>query len=174
MKNTLWKLFANWLVNSPSALDGMIGFAFRHKYLDISKKDGIPYMGRWWVMPEILLTKDENGDPHPYTWIPFIARLHHIRSKDGDRDLHDHPADYRTIILRGWYVEEDIYGVRHKRIAGQTITARAQNFHTIVEISPGGVWTLFMLGKRINDWGFLVTNSKGVSRKVRWQDYEDR
>lgn len=44
----------------------------------------------------------------PFKWWPFKTRilLHRICRPDNDPWLHDHPFDFRTILLWGWYVEE--------------------------------------------------------------------
>jgi hypothetical protein len=110
-------------------------WAFRHPYRDIGN-----YMGRWWV-------------------IPGLVRLHHIKRPDRG-DLHDHPGNWTTRILSGWYIELDIYGKTHLRSAGDTVSRKAHEFHKIVDVSPEGCWTLFSMPRRINRWGFLVDGVK--------------
>jgi len=168
MSARLWCLLARFLGSRQKLVDLLIDLAQYNPYSHLFHRDGRPYMGRWWLMPCWLCRVDETGHRYPFAWLPLIARIHHIRTPDDDRDLHDHPADYRSIILRGWYVEEDIFGKRHLRQQGDTVAARAQNFHTIVEVSDGGVWTLFMMGKKINRWGFLVDG-----HKIHWRKYCD-
>jgi hypothetical protein len=149
----IWQLIASFLAARPALVDWLIRRAKHAPYFHILGRNGAFYMGRWWLIKM-------------RPWLPFSVRIHHIALPDEDRDLHDHPFNYRTIILRGWYVEESIYGKLHQRDAGHTVANTAQTFHRIAQVSPGGVWTLFIMGRRINGWGFLVN-----SRKVPYRTY---
>jgi hypothetical protein len=160
----MWQLIATFLALRPRLVDWIIGRAQRTPYFHIVNGKDV-YMSRWWLMPRWTLRVDEHGHLIPKPWMPFSIRIHHIVRPDSDRDLHDHPFDYRTIILRGYYFEEDIYGTRHLRHVGDTVKARAQTFHRIDSVSDGGVWTLFIMGRRINGWGFLVDGHKVPYRK---------
>ena len=68
--------------------------------------DGSLYMGRWWVVPP---------DTRRSQFLRFISRgryetvrLHWINRGDEDRELHSHPFDYSTFILKGFYYEEKL------------------------------------------------------------------
>lgn len=169
IKTHFWNGVARFIASRTQLVDRIISLGQRNPYSHLYHSDGSDYMGRWWLMPRWLCSWDERGHPYPFSWLPRIVRLHHIRSEDWDRDIHDHPADYRTILLRGWYMEQDIYGNKRMFNAGQTRTARAETFHRITEISPGGVWTIFIMAKKRNSWGFLVD---GV--KVPWRKYTSK
>lgn len=145
------------------------------------KDSGEMYMGRWSIIDKgsraskVLgfLTRGEYDH----------VRLHWIRRSDGDRELHDHPFNYRTFVLEGWYDEvfiphkvlnaqmmrtwqgssrkmerEVLMGTERSRMmrAGSTARAEEGQFHRIAEVSDGGVWTLFCMGKDTGKWGFLV------------------
>lgn len=131
--------------------------------------EGGVYMRRWWCLPDFCLRIDENGHLFPKKWVRWAPRVHHIVREDRDDHLHDHPFPFRTFILNGWYDEEDIFGAVHRRSEGQTRKANAETFHRINAVSEGGVWTLFVCGKRVHEWGFLVD-----SRKVGWRAYFQR
>lgn len=92
------------------------------------------------------------------------GRIHHILRADEDRALHDHPWDARTIVLRGWYLEERLLEdgtiATFRRGAGDTATLNFGEFHRIYEVSPGGVWTLFITEQYQGTWGFLVDGVK--------------
>lgn len=126
------------------------------------------YMNRWWLTPRFLLTKDEEGFDVPYEWVPMWARVrvHHIFRPDNDRHLHDHPADNLSIVLKGYYDEQDIVGRSNIRAAGCLVRRRAECFHKIAYVPSNGVWTLWFMGEKRNDWGFLVNG-----RKVPWRTY---
>jgi hypothetical protein len=164
-----WKKLARSLGDDQLLVSSIIASGTNFVYKHLYHSDGSDYMGRWWLMPRWLTRIDEEGNPYPYSWLPFIVRLHHIRSEDWDRDLHDHPSWYRTIILRGWYLEQDIYGDQYLRQQGETKTASAETFHKITQISDGGVWTIFIMGRKTNKWGFLVDGWK-----VPWRKYWDK
>lgn len=166
MKEYLWQILAGFIATRPRLVDFIIKVGQRNEYSHLYHYDGSDYMGRWWLMPRWLCKLDEHGYPYPFDWLPFIIRLHHIRSADWDRDLHDHPANYRTILLRGCYVEQDVYGTKRVYISGSTRGAKAETFHRISEVSEGGVWTIFIMTKKCNSWGFLVNG-----KKVPWRKY---
>lgn len=160
-----WARLASFIAKRPALVDRIIERSQRTPYFHIAGEDGV-YMRRWWLMPRWTLQADERGHLMPKAWMPVSIRIHHICRPDHDRDLHDHPFNYRTIILRGGYTEEDVFGRYHVREPGDTAAATAQTFHRIAEVSTGGVWTLFIMGKRVNPWGFLVGG-----RKVHWRTY---
>lgn len=129
------------------------------------------YMSRW-----ILI--------HPGGTI----RLHNIRQADQDHDLHDHPWDFVSIILRGGYIEE----VPKNRLdrAGQGGTeyityepgdvnmVSAEDSHRIDlvfdrkldPLDPGedGVWTLVFSGNYKRGWGFW---SRYSGQFIPWREY---
>lgn len=148
----------------PVVVDAIIRYAQRRPYSHLYS-----YMGRWWVMPRVLLGRDEFGALFPWRWLPCSIRLHHILREDADPYLHDHPWPFRTIILRGWYQEEDIFGEVRVHLAGDTVARSAKDFHRITRVSNGGVWTLFIMGRRRNRWGFLTGYP---ARKTDWKEYE--
>ena len=165
MKDTAWRLIARRLA-SPTALRWLQRLAARTPYFDIHGSDGSTYMRRWWLLPKWCLDFDSRrGYPMPKKWMPFSIRLHHIVRPDADRHLHDHPFNFRSILLQGWYVELRPDGGR-TITAGETYRAPATRWHRISQLSEGGVWSLFIMGRRVNDWGFLVDGEK-----VPWQRY---
>lgn len=163
-------LFFNWLAQflqwHPKLIEKIVSYGADKPYHHLVHRDGVPYMNRWWLMPHWMLGRDENGYLFPKDWVPVKIRLHHIVTEDYDRDLHDHPADYRTIILRGAYVEEDIFGYRHALLSGDTKVARAEHFHRISWVTQSGVLTIFMMWKKRNRWGFLKDG-----HKIHWREY---
>jgi hypothetical protein len=140
-------------------------------------KGGPLYMGRWRVIDEFK--RDIYGR---YTTERTLAsrvlerltgytaiRLHHIAREDRDRHLHNHPFDFRTFILHGWYAEEreqhehghfffqDVsYCYTTTLRAGDTGDGKASTYHRIREVSEGGVWTLFCMTRNTDKWGFKV------------------
>lgn len=113
-----------------------------------------PYLERYY-----LFLKDRKT-------FPFNIFLHHFLKGDPD-DVHDHPWNYATLILKGGYWEYipqfNSDGIKtceigkwrgpgHFRICG------ANSYHRI-ELDPTvDCWTLFMPGPQKREWGFLVKN----------------
>lgn len=187
LTNRLWKAIA-WLVSRPWIATALIRFSQLRPFSEIRNQAGVLYMSRWWVFNPYP-TSSQNRR----RWnLPISIRVHHIVRPDDDRAMHDHPWNARTIILRGWYTEKrpiDLkkaglsdetislineaanagkyeVGEYFTRRTGDTATLRVGEYHTITDVSEGGVYTLFISGKWRADWGFLVN---GV--KVWWRTY---
>ena len=155
--------FLAWLLSRPSIVAWLIRRAERTPYAHITSADGENvYMYRYWLFNPYPIHSSGNA---PWRF-PISIRLHRIMIKDRDRHLHDHPWNARTFILRGRYIEELQDGTRRLLQAGDTRRLRFGEYHRIVNVSNGGVWTLFITGKYRGTWGFLVD---GV--KVKWRQY---
>ena len=85
---------------------------------------------------------------------PLQIRLHHILAEDPGRDHHDHPWPFRSVILRGWYLEQREGGRHFRREAGGTYRMKRGQFHRIVQVADGGAWTLFITWGARRGWGF--------------------
>lgn len=97
-----------------------------------------PYMRRWWIIPRNRL---------------FNIYLHNIVRSDDDRALHDHPWWNLSILLKGNYLEHTPDGEFY-RSRGSMILRRATATHRISVAGDGAVWTLFITGPAIRQWGF--------------------
>lgn len=124
------------------------------------------YMNRWWLVePGSILA----------LFLP-VMRFHEILRPDADRHPHDHPWSFRSIVLRGAYVEERLvsdelggYKSWLARRAGSTYRMAFGDYHRISTVSHGGVLTLCILGKKQDTWGFLVNG-----QRIQWRDYYGR
>lgn len=124
----------------------------------------------------------------------FSIRIHHILQPDTDRDPHDHPWPFLSILLKGSYVEkwatredyligllESINKMRKEMVYqnyatnwnGWTRTIKRINVHTTKHIhqiirfkKPGGVWTLFLTGREGRQWGFQTPDGW-----IPWPEY---
>lgn len=110
--------------------------------------------------------------------------LHHILRSDRDRNLHDHPFDFYTVILWGGYwehtgheyeslnhatgqMEKRLHVVRKWRGVGTVIKHWAEDAHRL-ELPPGRTaWTFFIRGPRRREWGFHTD-----AGWVQWDEYE--
>ncbi|WP_123633210.1 hypothetical protein [Pseudomonas viridiflava] len=171
MINLFWRLLAKLLAR-PAIAAWLITRAQNTPYLHIRSADGQEvYMGRWWLFNPY----DSETRVRRFNWSPWSVRIHHIKRADADRDLHDHPWNARTIILRGNYTEQRL--IEHSdpaalateyitRMPGDTAQLSFGEYHRIDEVSEDGVHTLFISGPYQGTWGFLVN---GV--KVAWREY---
>lgn len=165
MTNVLWYVVAK-VVSIPFIAEYLIKRAQRTPYFHLEG-----YMDRWWLFngygnnPNV---PDEKRHERRYKWLPSI-RIHHILREDFARDMHDHPWDARTIILKGDYDEERMIqylGADQElvadftRKAGDTATLNYGEYHNIVRVSEGGVWTIFITYDYKGTWGFLVDGVK--------------
>ncbi len=165
-----WKLICK-IVSRPAVVDWLIRRAMRTPYFHILCPDGSTYMERYWLFNPYPHSEPQNRKRN---WFPISVRLHKIMRPDSDRHFHDHPWNARTIILRGNYSEvrplndpmlqvllRDLCdGHHYTRKAGDTARLRFGEYHRIVSVSDGGVWTLFVTGKYRGTWGFLVDGTK--------------
>jgi hypothetical protein len=101
-----------------------------------------PYLRRWHVIPR-------NRFLNIY--------LHQFLRSDDDRALHDHPWMNASILLRGRYTEVTPSG-SHLRRQGHVYLRRAKSLHRVELIDAEPVWTLFITGPRLREWGFACPN----------------
>lgn len=158
---TLWSAIA-WLITCRPVTNWLIARSFATPYQHILSADKREtYMERYWL----LNPYDNETGVRKHPWFPWSVRIHRIMVADRDRHLHDHPWNARTIILRGWYREYRLTG-GGLRVRGDTHALRYREYHRITNVSPGGVWTLFITGPKRGSWGFLVD---GVH--IPWREY---
>lgn len=102
---------------------------------------GPGYMHRWYVIPRNRF---------------FNIYLHKIIRSDDDQALHDHPWWSVSILLEGELLEfmETSYRVPKRFIP---VVRSAELAHRLV-VLDGPVWTLFITGPRIREWGFHCPN----------------
>lgn len=147
--------------------DVIINEAKRTPYFHLKDGDsGEIYMERYWLTPF-----DASASQN--------IRIHHIMRSDTDRAHHDHPWPSTSIILKGGFWEltpkdqsqppalDEVEFNRDWRKPGDVIRRAAKDRHRL-EIPPGGsCWTMFIMGKAEQDWGFY-DKEQGWSY---WRDY---
>jgi hypothetical protein len=113
--------------------------------------DGSPYLTRY------VLWGDDALETH--AGAAHSAFVHHIHGPDSDRHMHDHPWSWAvSVILSGGYKERRPYGDAPRLRTyspGDLSVLRPGDYHSIVAVEPD-TWTLFLCGREISDWGFLV------------------
>lgn len=147
-------------------INKLIERAKRTPYETLYHADGSIYMERDWLIGG--RGKD------------FSARLHRIHTHDLDRHMHDHPRDFISVVLRGFYIEvrprypnsrvfnhvgrEVCDGIA--RTAGSIAYRRATDRHLIHYVSPDLLTLFIQLGPK-RDWGFHTEDGW-----VHWEEYE--
>jgi len=117
------------------------------KYLpsrSIERRDGKLYLTRYYIFRK------------PVSWMPSIY-LHEFHSSDEDSELHSHPWKYSvSFLLYGRYKEyiRGKRGVESRILKSGDINFVAQNKFHRVDLLTESVWTLFISGPKVSDWGF--------------------
>lgn len=105
----------------------------------IGKPDN-PYLLRWYLIPRNKV---------------FNIYLHKFLKSDDDRALHDHPWIFNlSLIIKGKYLEYKPGGIvknRHRFIPYLRI---GEAPHRVVLINNQPVWTVFITGLVVREWGF--------------------
>lgn len=102
-----------------------------------------PYLLRWHVIPR-------NRFLNIY--------LHRFLRSDEDRALHDHPWLLNcSLLLEGRYAEHAPSGVALRR-AGDLALRLGPALHRIALVDGDPVWTLFVTGPKVREWGFDCPN----------------
>lgn len=95
------------------------------------------------------------------------VRFHHLLASDADRDLHDHPWDFVSLILEGSYIETTPAAER-RFSAGDVLVHRAEDAHRLT-LPDGPVWSYVTTGPFVKTWGFQTPRGW-----VSWHDYRRR
>lgn len=121
------------------------------KHRTIYRRFGEPYLTRYYIFRK------------PKSWMPSIY-IHCFHSSDEDMELHSHPwLSSVSLILSGSYKEEyrDKHDIVKNRILnpGNLNFIKSKKFHR-VDLLNNEVWTLFISGSKISNWGFWNRNTK--------------
>ncbi len=136
----------------------------RGKKRIICERDGQGvYLERYY-----LLFGNSTGDFKRPRWFPINIMLHHLCASDPE-GLHDHPWWNVSIVIKGGYWEHTPNG-RFWRSPGSIIFRTAKTLHRLEldrERAGDETWSLFFVGPRLRDWGFVSTSG----RWLHWQEY---
>jgi hypothetical protein len=133
----------------------------------------VPYLTRYYIVPN-------NEYLNVY--------LHNIHRSDMDNELHDHPWDSVSILLKGFYLEEvpldydkwinqgNRDTVIHIRDTWKPVFRSATTIHKIklrdqagnisgssTEGRAEGIWTLFITGPVVRQWSFWCKKGPRVN-----------
>lgn len=141
------------------------------KYRDIIKEGKGLYLRRFYLTPRNRPTWWPNG----WKWYRFF--LHNILRSDDDRDQHNHPWSFTSIILAGCYLEHIFFpratATRYlKRWAypGTVLKNSAAHTHRVEIIRP--VWSLVMCPEATQEWGFWIDGHTVIPDEfIVWHEY---
>ena len=112
------------------------------------------YLRRWYIIPHAR-------DRAHWRWLrEGNAFLHHFRRSDDDRGNHDHPWWNISILLSGRYLEHGPGRPPKLRRPGNVVFRRAEAAHRVELLRDAQgreipVWTIFITGPKVREWGFL-------------------
>lgn len=125
--------------------------------------NGSVYMQRWRFLPD---------------WMPGF-RVHKIMRSDEDRELHNHPFGFISVILKGGYFEFTEDGKKRWYGPGSVVLRPADTFHRIeLGLHPYSAeddyaavtvpaWTLVFRTSYFQQWGFKMNDGSFV----HWKDF---
>lgn len=133
------------------------------KRIDITDCEKRPYLTRWHLI--------RVGE-----W--FALMLHKFHRSDEDRELHDHPWNFYTLILTKGYWEhsEFQYGITNATLRHRvwyprfSVLYRRAEWRHRVEIKEAPVWTLVLRLGRRREWGFWNNAGKFTPWKLWWRN----
>ena len=135
---------------------------------------------------KVLWDRESNENKGPYLiryylfssrWLKNIIPgwsyrvvLHNTKRSDPD-GLHDHPWPWKSLLLHGGYWEETPDGRFWRSPEDGWRSRVGEDFHRLVldENDDGETWSLFVMGPRYKEWGFLSKDGQWV----QWQEYID-
>jgi hypothetical protein len=89
----------------------------------------------------------------------FNLYIHNILKSDEDRDFHDHPWSFKSLLLKGSYQENYTQEPSHfavhfrKYESGDLVIHPATDAHSLHLLTPE-VWTLVLTSGRERVWGY--------------------
>lgn len=86
----------------------------------------------------------------------FSVWIHGIYAADEDKHLHNHPWDFKSLILKGSYLEETENGLVLQSV-GKFNSRNGQDFHKILKLNDPVVYTLFIASPVKREWGYKVS-----------------
>lgn len=124
----------------------------------IYRGDGKKYLTRYYLFKK------------PKPWLPSIY-IHCFHASDEDYELHSHPWNFSlSLILKGSYLEH--FRVQDHCLS-RLLSSGNYNFITEgkyhkIELITNEVWTLFVSGQKVSDWGFWHPKTK---KYTPWKEF---
>lgn len=129
-----------------------------------------------WILARLAFFTITNaiGEAYLRRYYLFKSRwlsvyLHEILRSDDDRELHDHPWTFFSIILKGSYVEH-LPNYRSRFCPRWSMIFHwAEDAHRLELPTGARTWTLVFVGPKRREWGFYAAEGW-----VMWRTYLDR
>ena len=133
------------------------------KVREIPHPDGCIYLRRFFITPR---------------WFPWInVFVHKLYTPDPDRAMRDHPWDFWTFPLSGYFERRDDSYMARIVYSRRWHFRPAEYMHRIVLLGKTPTWTIMVTRKARREWGFWVESPvqnvhDGIEyRWVHWRDY---
>lgn len=128
----------------------------------IMDRDGAePYLTRWYLVGKPA-TRDGAGGK----WRLY---LHEFHKSDSPEALHNHPWRWAlSLVLKNGYLEEREDRPLTWRGPGKFNFLRHDTFHRVVLGDDYPAYTLFLVGPRIQGWGFLPRRTRKFVPWRKW------
>jgi len=128
----------------------------------------------WYGPFSKLVIRTADGDPYLTRIILSKTRwgrifIHAIHRSDQDRELHDHPWQFVSLLLKGpGYLEHQPDGsaIRFGPLSINWRLDAAEPHRLELDEKCGPQWTLVFCGRHIRDWGFHVPKAKAVRARI--------
>lgn len=108
----------------------------------------------------------------------FGVYLHEMHAPDSDRDFHDHPFNFVSLVLKGGYREllQDSRTDPHAAQGVRTVEygrwsvhrMRTTQGHRIIALKDNPTYTLVLVGRRLQNWGFWTR-----AGWIQWDKYHE-
>ena len=145
MKDTWYRKYANYCRRKGT------------NYIIKDRENNEPYLERFYLVPRLLLLNQGR------------VVLHRFWKSDDDNGFHDHPWHWASYILEGGYWEHTPEGTQKRMPGDWSGLRKATDLHRVELFNEGEeVWTLFFMGPRQREWGFIPN---GTKTWINHQDY---
>lgn len=113
--------------------------------------------------------------PYAYRWTLnlwlFAVRVHQWITTEDSRNLHDHPWNFITLVVKGGYTDvshraDTIPHTHYDKLEFLSLRYRKADHRHYVMVNEGGCWTVLLTGPVIRNWGYWV-NGK-LKRPLRY------
>lgn len=160
-----------WILNQVARIWWQFeGLKNKEKWVRTILRDGRPLIVRYYIFNTRWIEDYQFLKKH-FGYLSMNLVIHQMFESDDD-GLHDHPWPWASWVIATGYHENTPNG-RFWRFPGHLRFRPATAFHRL-ELDPthepGSCWTLFLMGQRQREWGFLQDDGSWVP----WYNHTDK